>query len=98
MGLKGTSTAQVVLENVRVPVENLLGEAGKGHKIAFNVLNIGRLKLSATVLGAAKAGFAEAAKYAVERKQFGQPLASFGAIREKLADMLGSLFAAESLL
>ena len=98
MGLKGTSTAQVVLENVRVPVENLLGEAGKGHKIAFNVLNVGRLKLSATVLGAAKAGFAEAAKYAVERKQFGQPLASFGAIREKLADMLGSLFAAESLL
>ena len=98
MGLKGTSTAQVVLENVRVPVANLLGEAGKGHKIAFNVLNIGRLKLSATVLGAAKAVFAEAAQYAVERKQFGQPLAAFGAIREKLADMLGSLFAAESLL
>ncbi len=98
MGLKGTSTAQVVLENVRVPVENLLGEAGKGHKIAFNVLNVGRLKLSATVTGAAKAAFAEAANYAVERKQFGQALASFGAIREKLADMLSDLFAAESLL
>ena len=98
MGLKGTSTAQVVLENVRVPVENLLGEAGKGHKIAFNVLNIGRLKLSATVTGAAKSAFAEAARYAVERSQFGQPLASFGAIREKLADMIGGLFAAESLL
>jgi len=98
MGLKGTSTAQVVFENVRVPVENLLGEAGKGHKIAFNVLNIGRLKLSATVTGAAKGAFSEAASYAVERKQFGQPLSSFGAIREKLADMVGSLFAAESLL
>lgn len=98
MGLKGTSTAQVVLENVRVPVENLLGEAGKGHKIAFNVLNIGRLKLSATVVGAAKAAFAEAAAYAVERKQFGQTLAKFGAIREKLADMTAALFCAESLL
>ncbi len=98
MGLKGTSTAQVILENVRVPVENLLGEAGKGHKIAFNVLNIGRLKLSATVTGAAKGAFAEAASYAVERKQFGQPLADFGAMREKLADMTGVLFASESVL
>jgi alkylation response protein AidB-like acyl-CoA dehydrogenase len=98
MGLKGTSTAQVVLENVRVPVGNLLGEAGKGHKIAFNVLNIGRLKLSATVTGAAKGAFAEAASYATERKQFGQQLADFGAIREKLADMAGGLFAAESVL
>jgi len=98
MGLKGTSTAQVVFENVRVPVENLLGEAGKGHKIAFNVLNVGRLKLSATAIGAAKGAFSEAASYAVERKQFGQPLSSFGAIREKLADMVTSLFAAESLL
>lgn len=98
MGLKGTSTAQVVLQNVRVPLENLLGEAGQGHKIAFNVLNIGRLKLSATVTGAAKGAFAEAASYATERKQFGQPLLSFGAIREKLADMIGAIFAAESLL
>lgn len=98
MGLKGTSTAQVVLENVCVPRENLLGEVGKGHKIAFNVLNIGRLKLSATVTGAAKAAFGEAASYAIERKQFGQTLASFGAIREKLADMTANLFAAESLL
>jgi alkylation response protein AidB-like acyl-CoA dehydrogenase len=98
MGLKGTSTAQVVLQNVCVPAGNLLGEAGKGHKIAFNVLNIGRLKLAATVTGAAKGAFSEAAKYAVERKQFGQPLASFGAIREKLADMASTLFAAESLL
>ncbi len=98
MGLKGTSTAQVVLENVRVPKENLLGEAGKGHKIAFNVLNIGRLKLAATVVGAAKGAFAEAAGYAAERKQFGQPLANFGAIREKLADMSAALFTAEALV
>ena len=98
MGLKGTSTAQVVLENVRVPAANLLGEAGKGHKIAFNVLNVGRLKLAATVVGAAKGAFAEAARYATERKQFGQPLADFGAIREKLADMTGALFTAETLV
>ncbi len=98
MGLKGTSTAQVILENVCVPSQNLLGEVGKGHKIAFNVLNIGRLKLSATVVGAAKAAFSEATTYADERKQFGQTLSSFGAIREKLADMMGDLFAAESLL
>ncbi|WP_020678275.1 acyl-CoA dehydrogenase family protein [Geopsychrobacter electrodiphilus] len=98
MGLKGSSTAQVVLENVRVPLANLLGEAGKGHKIAFNVLNIGRLKLAATVVGAAKAAFSEAATYAGERKQFGQQLQQFGAIQEKLADMSCALFTAESLL
>ncbi|PNU21042.1 acyl-CoA dehydrogenase [Geothermobacter hydrogeniphilus] len=98
MGLKGTSTAQVILENVRVPVDNLLGEAGKGHKIAFNVLNIGRLKLAATVVGAAKGALAEAAGYAGERKQFGRRLIEFGAIGEKLADMSAALFAAESVL
>lgn len=98
LGLKGSSTAQVVLDNVRVPTANLLGEAGKGHKIAFNVLNIGRLKLAATVVGASKGALTEAAVYAVERKQFGRQLVEFGAIREKLADMTGVLFAAESLL
>jgi len=98
LGLKGTSTAQVVLEDVPVPVENLLGEAGKGHKIAFNVLNVGRLKLAATVTGAGKGAFGESARYAVERKQFGQALVTFGAIGEKLADMTAALFVAESLL
>lgn len=98
MGLKGTSTAQVVLDQVRVPRANLLGEPGKGHKIAFNVLNIGRLKLSATVTGMAKSALAEAAGYAGVRRQFGQPLAEFGAIREKLAEMTTTLFATESLL
>jgi alkylation response protein AidB-like acyl-CoA dehydrogenase len=98
MGLKGSSTAQVLLQDVRVPVENLLGEAGKGHKIAFNVLNIGRLKLAATATGVAKSAFAEAASYAGERKQFGRPIGDFGAIREKLGDMVAATFASESVV
>ncbi|WP_027715226.1 acyl-CoA dehydrogenase family protein [Desulfuromonas sp. TF] len=98
MGLKGSSTAQVLLQDVRVPVENLLGEAGKGHKIAFNVLNIGRLKLAATTTGVAKSAFAEASAYAGERKQFGRPIGDFGAIREKLADLAAATFASESVV
>ncbi len=98
MGLKGSSTAQVLLQDVRVPVENLLGEPGKGHKIAFNVLNIGRLKVAATALGMAKGAFAEAARYALERKQFGRVIGAFGAIREKLADMVAATYAAESVV
>ena len=93
MGLKGSSTAQVLLQDVRVPVENLLGEPGKGHKIAFNVLNIGRLKVAATAIGMAKGAFAEAAAYAGERKQFGRVIGDFGAIREKLADMTAATYA-----
>jgi alkylation response protein AidB-like acyl-CoA dehydrogenase len=98
MGLKGSSTTQLVLENVMVPVENLLGEPGKGHKIAFNVLNIGRLKVAATTSGMAKGALAEAASYAGERKQFGQAIGNFGAIKEKLADMTATTFAAESVV
>ena len=98
MGLKGSSTAQVILEDVAVPAENLLGEAGKGHKIAFNVLNIGRLKLAATVTGMAKGAFAEAAAYAGQRKQFGRVIGEFGAIREKLADMTAAIFSCESVV
>jgi alkylation response protein AidB-like acyl-CoA dehydrogenase len=98
MGLKGSSTAQVILEDAKVPVENLLGEAGKGHKIAFNVLNIGRLKLAATVTGMAKGAFAEAAAYAGQRKQFGRVIGEFGAIREKLADMTAAIFSCESVV
>jgi alkylation response protein AidB-like acyl-CoA dehydrogenase len=98
MGLKGSSTAQVILEDAMVPVENLLGEAGKGHKIAFNVLNVGRLKLAATVTGMAKGAFAEAAAYAGQRKQFGRVIGEFGAIREKLADMTAALFSCESVV
>jgi alkylation response protein AidB-like acyl-CoA dehydrogenase len=81
-----------------VPAENLLGEIGKGHKIAFNVLNVGRFKLAAGVTGAAKAAFAEGVKYANERKQFGRTIGSFGAVQEKLADMTADLFASESLV
>ncbi|WP_136525313.1 acyl-CoA dehydrogenase family protein [Geomonas ferrireducens] len=98
MGIKGSSTTQVILDNVKVPVENLLGEIGKGHKIAFNVLNVGRFKLGAAVTGSAKGALADGAKYAVLRKQFGRPIASFGAIREKLADMAAGIFASESLV
>ncbi len=98
MGIKGSSTVQMRFDNVRVPVENLLGEVGKGHKIAFNILNISRLKLGAFAIGAAKAAFAEAAKYAANRKQFGVPIGSFGAIQQKLAAMAAAIFAAESLV
>ncbi len=98
MGLKGSSTTQLLLDNVRVPVENLLGEPGKGHKIAFNVLNVGRLKVATQTLGMAKGAFAEAASYATERKQFGKPIGSFGAIKEKLADMAAAIYASETVI
>jgi len=98
LGIKGSSTTQIILDNARVPVENLLGEIGKGHKIAFNVLNVGRFKLGAAVTGAAKHALVTGIKYANERKQFGVPIASFGAIREKIADMTAGIFAAESLV
>lgn len=86
MGIKGSSTRQVFFENVKVPVENLLGEIGKGHKIAFNILNIGRIKLAAGVLGGAKAVIDNAIQYAKERKQFGVHIGTFGAIQHKLAE------------
>ncbi|BDG01504.1 acyl-CoA dehydrogenase family protein [Anaeromyxobacter oryzae] len=98
LGIKGSSTTSVILEGAKVPVENVLGEIGKGHKIAFNVLNVGRFKLGANVNGAARAALAEAAAYANQRKQFGVPISSFGAIREKLADRVADLFAAEALI
>jgi alkylation response protein AidB-like acyl-CoA dehydrogenase len=98
MGLHGSSTTPLVLQDVRVPAENLLGEIGRGHKIAFNVLNYGRFKLAAMCTGGAKATIAEAAAYALGRRQFGQPIASFGAIRHKLAEMAIRTYAAESML
>jgi alkylation response protein AidB-like acyl-CoA dehydrogenase len=81
MGLHGSSTTAVILQDVRVPAENLLGEAGQGHKIAFNVLNFARFKLGAMCAGGSRAAIAEAARYAGERRQFGQPIAAFGAIK-----------------
>ena len=98
LGIKGSSTTQVILDNARVPVENLLGEIGKGHKIAFNVLNVGRFKLGAAVTGAAKGALSDGIKYANLRKQFGRAIASFGAIKEKIADSTAQIFAAESLV
>lgn len=98
LGIKGSSTTQVILNNCQVPVANVLGEIGKGHKIAFNVLNIGRFKLGAAVTGAAKEAMAVGIRYANERKQFDTPIARFGAIGEKIADMQAGLFAAESMI
>ena len=96
LGIKGSSTCQVFLENVKIPKENLLGEIGKGHKIAFNVLNIGRFKLCAMVMGASKRSIDISVKYANERHQFGVPISSFGAIQQKIADMAIYTYATES--
>jgi len=98
MGIKGSSTRQVNFDNAKVPVENVLGEIGKGHKIAFNVLNVGRFKLAAATTGACKDSLGEAVRYANERKQFGTEISNFGAIKEKLARMTAETFASESLV
>ena len=96
LGIKGSSTRQVFFENVRIPKDNLLGEIGKGHKIAFNVLNIGRFKLGAMVMGGSKKAIDIATQYANERHQFGQPISNFGAIKHKLAEMAVKTYATES--
>ncbi|HEX5131456.1 MAG TPA: acyl-CoA dehydrogenase family protein [Candidatus Krumholzibacteria bacterium] len=97
MGIKGSSTVQVFMENVKVPVENLLGEIGKGHKIAFNILNVGRFKLGVGCVGAAKIAFDDAVKYANERVQFGKPISSFGMIQAKIANMATRIYTVESM-
>ncbi len=96
LGIKGSSTRQVFYENVKVPVENVLGEIGKGHLIAFNALNIGRYKLGVMCIGGNKEIINMATSYANERIQFGQPIGNFGAIQYKLAEMAIRNFAAES--
>jgi alkylation response protein AidB-like acyl-CoA dehydrogenase len=98
MGIRGTSTTAVYLDNVAVPVENVLGEIGRGHVIAFNVLNIGRLKLGPASVGGAKNVLAICIKYAKQRKAFGSSIADFGAIQHKLAEMAIRIFAAESMI
>ncbi|MCB0637948.1 MAG: acyl-CoA dehydrogenase family protein [Lewinella sp.] len=98
LGIKGSSTRQVFFENVKVPKENVLGEIGKGHLIAFNVLNVGRFKLNAMCTGGAKELTSRAVQYANEREQFKQPIANFGAIQYKLAEMAIRTFASESAL
>jgi alkylation response protein AidB-like acyl-CoA dehydrogenase len=97
MGITGSSTTAVYLDNVAVPVENVLGEIGRGHVIAFNILNIGRLKLGPALVGAAKNILVISIKYAKQRKAFGAVIADFGAIQHKLAEMAIRTFVAESM-
>jgi alkylation response protein AidB-like acyl-CoA dehydrogenase len=97
MGITGSSTTAVYLDNVPVPVENVLGEVGRGHVIAFNILNIGRLKLGPALVGAAKNVLAVSIKYAKQRKAFGATIADFGAIQHKLAEMAIRIFVTESM-
>ena len=96
MGIKGSSTRQVYFEDVKVPVENLLGEIHKGYKIAFNILNIGRLKLGAGTVGGARSALGLAAAYTTERKAFGKFISEFGMIKKKLARIAAETYAAES--
>ncbi len=96
LGIKGSSTRQVFFENVKVPRENLLGEIGKGHKIAFNALNVGRFKLCVLCVGGSKHVIGESIQYAKERVQFGRPIADFGAIKYKLSEQIIRIFATES--
>ena len=98
LGIKGSSTRQVFFENVRVPAENSLGEIGKGHLIAFNVLNVGRFKLHALSVGGAKRALQVGIRYANERVQFKQPIANFGAIKYKIGEAGIRIFAGESAL
>jgi hypothetical protein len=97
MGIKGSSTTAVYFENVPVPIANVLGEIGRGHIIAFNILNIGRLKLGTLAVGGAKRVLELSIKYAKERKAFGSAIADFGAIQHKLAEMAIRIYAAESM-
>jgi alkylation response protein AidB-like acyl-CoA dehydrogenase len=98
MGLHGSSTTPLLLQDARVPGVNVLGEVGKGHKVAFTVLNFGRFKLGAMCIGGAAFAIGEAARYAASRKQFGKPIGAFGAIKQKLGEMTARTYAVESLL
>lgn len=98
MGLKGSSTARVLLENAEIPEENLLHEIGKGHQVALNALNLGRFKLASMSIGPARDAIGLAAQYSLDRKQFGQPIAHFGLIRKKFAEMAARFYVAESMI
>ncbi|MBO8170022.1 MAG: acyl-CoA dehydrogenase family protein [Thermoanaerobacteraceae bacterium] len=97
LGIKGSSTRSVIFEDAKVPVENVLYEIGKGHVVAFNILNIGRYKLAVGCIGSAKLALENAVKYAKERRQFGQPIASFGLIKDKIGTMAAKIYASESM-
>lgn len=98
MGMKGTSTRSVIFNNVKVPVENVLGEVGQGHVVALNALNMGRFKLGAVCTGNARSTFNQAVRYAKQRVQFGKPICEFGMIKEKIGEMAIQLFAGESMI
>jgi len=98
MGIRGSSTCPVILNDCKVPVENLLGEIGKGHLIAFNILNIGRFKLGAMCVGGGRVSIENAIRYAKQRKAFGKVIADFGLVREKIANMATLLYVGESLV
>jgi len=98
MGLKGSSTRTLVLENAMIPFDNVIGEIGKGHHVAFNILNIGRAKLGAGAVGGAKTALNDAILYSKQRIAFGKPIASFGAIKQKLAEMAIRVWAAEGMV
>jgi alkylation response protein AidB-like acyl-CoA dehydrogenase len=98
MGLRGSSTCAVILENAMVPAGNVLGEIGRGHVVAFNILNVGRFKLGAGAVGGCKIALEHAVPYARDRKQFGKPLTDFGLIRSKIADVAARTFVAESMV
>ncbi len=97
MGIRGSSTCPLILNDCKVPVENVLGEIGKGHHIAFNVLNVGRFKLGAGSIGAARNSLESAIAYAKQRKAFGKVIADFGLVREKLANMAAGIFTGEAM-
>ncbi|MEP6783266.1 MAG: acyl-CoA dehydrogenase family protein, partial [Acidobacteriota bacterium] len=98
LGLHGSSTTPIILQDVKVPADAVLGEIGKGHKVAFNVLNFGRFKLGAMCSGGVKINIKEAAKYAASRKQFNTPISNFGAIKHKLGEMTAREYALESMM
>ena len=98
MGIRGSSTCPIILNDCQVPVENLLGEAGKGHVIAFNILNVGRFKLGAMCVGGARVSMENAIAYAKQRKAFGKVIADFGLVREKIANMAVEIYTGESLV
>jgi butyryl-CoA dehydrogenase len=98
MGIRGSSTCPIILNDCKVPAENVLGEIGKGHVIAFNILNVGRFKLGAMCVGGARVSIANAIGYAKQRKAFGKVIADFGLVREKLANMATLLYVGESLV
>ena len=98
MGLHGSSTTPIVLQDAKVPAENVLGEIGKGYKVALNTLNFGRFKLGGMCIGGSRMAIGDSAKYAAQRKQFGHPIATFGAIRHKIGEMTARTYAVESLM